>query len=166
MRGGEEGGYPWSLCRTPVTKPFRLACATGRGRVTESATPVRSRLLLIIQKTTAVRSDPKCGNHFTYIWLVLNEKITSVCTDSLVFPENISRKTQKNQCRKNLPLNFWKKTKFRYKGVEDRAVAPLELCQHSRAHKTEQGRSQGYWQVMTTSWASHDQLFSSSVHTS
>ena len=38
--------------------------------------------------------------------------------------------------------------KFRYKGVEDRAAAPLEVCHHSRAHETEQGRSQGHWQVM------------------
>ena len=27
-------------------------------------------------------------------------------------------------------------TKFRYKGVEDRVAAPLELCLHSRAHET------------------------------
>ena len=40
-----------------------------------------------------------------------------------------------------------KKLKFRYKGVEDRAAAPLELC-HSRAHETEQGRPKGHSQVM------------------
>ena len=31
---------------------------------------------------------------------------------------------------------------FKYKGVEDRAAAPLEICHHSRAHKTVQRRSQ------------------------
>ena len=28
-------------------------------------------------------------------------------------------------------------------------MAPLELCHHSRALETEQGRSLGHWQVMT-----------------
>ena len=42
-----------------------------------------------------------------------------------------------------------KNLKFRYKGVEDRAAVPLELCHtRQRTDETEQGRSQGHWQVM------------------
>ena len=41
-----------------------------------------------------------------------------------------------------------KQLKFRYKGVGDGAAAPLELCHHSRAHETDQGRFQGHLQVM------------------
>ena len=42
-----------------------------------------------------------------------------------------------------------KKLKFRYRGVEDRAAAPVELRHQPGEHKTEQGRSQGHWQVMS-----------------
>ena len=38
--------------------------------------------------------------------------------------------------------------KFRCKALDDRAAPPLELCHHSRAHKSGKGRAQGHSHVI------------------
>ena len=94
----------------------------------------------------------------------LTKRLRQVFAKYSFLPEFLSGKPEKLQPRKNSPLKFFslfrEKLKFRYKGVEDRAAAPLKLCQHSRAHNTEQVRSQAHWQVMTNRRRRSEFLFS------
>ena len=85
--------------------------------------------------------------------VVPNEAIISFFTENFRnFPKYFREKptffTPEKAGLQVLQFFLGKKLKFRYKGVEDWAAARLELCHHSRAHETEQGRSQGHWQVM------------------
>ena len=90
-----------------------------------------------------------------YVGIAISTKILfQVFTRNFRFSQNFFRDNLKNFNPGKTRLSsfsvlFKKEQKIRYEGAEDRAAAPLGLCHHSRAHETEQGRSQGHWQITT-----------------
>ena len=75
-----------------------------------------------------------------FIRVDLNDECFSVLL--LVFSWNIFGKSRKTSPPKKVALQllgFFRK--FRYKAVEDRAIRPLELYPHSRAHRADRRRS-------------------------
>ena len=116
--------------RRPRRKqPKKIAVQNGRFRLTES---------------NCIRISPRVD---------FNEELIQVLAKKSFFPEFLFRKSEKLQPREKTRLFFCSvffrvKQKFRYKGVEGQGAAPLELCHHSGANKTQQDPFQGHWQVM------------------